>query len=408
MKPMATPSAPETKIETMPETPPEMPQAFFLPDADVPDIEFAGLRAQYAALKDAIAPRIAEVFRHGRFVMGPEIEELEEALCNFCDAQHAVAVSSGTDALVAPLMALGVGPGDAVFVPGFTFTATAEVALLLGAAPVFVDVDPDSFNMDPADLQQRIAAVRAAGELSPKAIIAVDLFGLPANYAALNRIAETEGLSLIADAAQSFGARRGNRKVGTLAPVTTTSFYPAKPLGCYGDGGAVFTDDPEMAALLRSIRVHGQGSVQYAVERVGLNARLDSLQAAVLLGKLPAFEGEIGARNRLADRYDAGLGDAVQLPARSRGILSSWAQYSILAHDRDGLRARLAAAGIPTAVYYPEPMHLQPAYRAWSEGEGSLPVSEGLCGRILSLPMHAYMRDTAADRVIEAVRRAVA
>ncbi|MYG53590.1 MAG: DegT/DnrJ/EryC1/StrS family aminotransferase [Rhodospirillaceae bacterium] len=385
----------------------ETPQAFFLPETEVPDLEFAGIRAQYAALKDAIAPRIAEVFRHGRFIMGPEIEALEDALCDFCGAGHAVAVSSGTDALVAPLMALGVGPGDAVFVPGFTFTATAEVVLLLGAMPVFVDVDGASFNLDPASLERSIARVRAEGALTPKAVIAVDLFGLPADYEALARIAGAEGLNLIADAAQSFGARRGNRKVGTLAPVTTTSFYPAKPLGCYGDGGAVLTDDPEMAALLRSIRVHGQGSVQYAVERVGLNARLDSFQAAVLLGKLPAFEGEVAARNRLADRYDAGLGAVVQTPARFGCILSSWAQYSILTDDRDGLRARLGEAGIPTAVYYPEPMHLQPAYRDYGGGEGSLPVSEALCGRIVSLPMHAYMRDETADRIIEAVRAAV-
>ena len=383
-------------------------QGFFLPDTKVPELEFAGIRAQYAALREAIAPRIAEVFRHGRFILGPEIEELEEALRKICGARHAVAVSSGTDALVAPLLALGVGPGDAVFVPGFTFTATAEVVLLLGASPVFVDVDGASFNMASADLLERIARVRADGKLRPKAIVAVDLFGLPADYETLNQVAESEGLTLIADAAQSFGARRGNRKVGTLAPVTTTSFYPAKPLGCYGDGGAVFTDDAEMAAVLRSIRVHGQGSVQYSVERVGLNARLDSLQAAVLLGKLPAFEAEIVARNRLANRYDAGVADAVQIPARFKGIQSNWAQYSILADDRNGLRTRLGEAGIPTAVYYPEPMHLQPAYRLWSEGEGSLPVSEALCGRILSLPMHAYMRDDAADRIIEAVRSAAA
>ena len=382
-------------------------QSFFLPDGEVPELEFAGIRAQYVALKDAIAPRIAEVFRHGRFIMGPEVAALEEALCAFCGAGEAVAVSSGTDALVAPLMAFGVGPGDAVFVPSFTFTATAEVALLLGASPVFVDIGERSFNIDPGDLRRRIAQVRAGGALTPRAVIAVDLFGLPADYEALGAIAEEEGLNLIGDAAQSFGGRRGNRKVGTLAPVTTTSFYPAKPLGCYGDGGALFTDDPEMADWLRSIRVHGQGSVQYAVERVGLNARLDSLQAAVLLGKLPAFEGEVAARNRLADRYDAGLGDVVCTPLRPAGSVSTWAQYSILVDDRDGVRTRLGEAGIPTAVYYPAPMHLQPAYKDHGAGKGSLPVSEALCGRILSLPMHAYMRDEAADRVIEAVRAAV-
>ena len=398
-----TPKAAARPIETAPEN----AHGFSLPDAEVPELEFAGIRAQYAALKDGIALRIAEVFRHGRFIMGPEIEALEAALCTFCGAREAVAVSSGTDALVAPLMALGVGSGDAVFVPSFTFTATAEVALLLGAAPVFVDVGERSFNIDPDDLRRRIAQVRADGALTPKAVIAVDLFGLPADYEALAAIAGEEDLSLIGDAAQSFGGRRGNRNVGTLAPVTTTSFYPAKPLGCYGDGGAVFTDDSGMADRLRSIRVHGQGSVQYAVERVGLNARLDSLQAAVLLGKLPAFEGEVAARNRLADRYDAGLGDVVSTPFRPDGCVSTWAQYSILVDDRDGVRARLAEAGIPTAVYYPAPMHLQPAYRDHGAGEGSLPVSEALCGRVLSLPMHAYMQDEAADRVIEAVRAAV-
>ncbi len=386
----------------------QAPPAFFLPEAGVPELEFAGVRAQYAALREAMAPHIAEVFRHGRFVMGPEVEALEAALCDFCGAREAIAVSSGTDALVAPLMALGIGPGDAVFVPSFTFTATAEVALMLGAAPVFVDVDGATFNIDPDDLRARIAGVRAAGALTPRAVIAVDLFGLPADYAALARIADEEGLSLIGDAAQSFGARRGNRKVGTLAPVTTTSFYPAKPLGCYGDGGAVFTDDAEMAALLRSIRVHGQGSVHYAVERVGLNARIDSLQAAVLLGKLPAFEGEVAARNRLADRYDAGLADVATVPFRPDGCVSSRAQYSILVDDRDEVRARLDAAGIPTAIYYPAPMHLQPAYRSHGGGEGSLPVSEALCRRILSLPMHAYLGDAVADRIVEAVRAAVA
>lgn len=381
---------------------------FFLPDAEVPEMDFAGLKAQYAALKDAIAPRIARVFEHGRFVLGPEIEELERALAEFCGAKHAITISSGTDALIAPLLAYGIGAGDAVFVPSFTFTATAEVVLLLGATPVFVDVDRSTFNIDLADLSAKVAQVKNAGALKPRAIIAVDLFGLPADFDGLGRLAAAEKMVLIADAAQSFGAARNGRAVGTLAPVTATSFYPAKPLGCYGDGGAVFTDDDEMAATLKSIRVHGQGAVQYDVDRIGINGRLDSLQAAVLLGKLPALPGEIEARNRLADFYDERLPDYTVTPIRLEGHTSAWAQYSILLDDRDRVRARLQEYGIPTAVYYPKPMHLQPAYAPYGAGEGSLPASEELARRILSLPMHAYMKDEIAERIAEAVRKAVA
>lgn len=381
---------------------------FFLPESEVPELEFAGIKAQYAALKDRIAPRLAAVFEHGQFIMGPEIGELESALSDWCGAKHSVVVSSGTDALVAPLLAAGIGPGDAVFVPSFTFTATAEVVLLLGATPVFVDVDGRTFNIDPSDLAVKLDQVKTAGALKPRAVIAVDLFGLPADYDALSEIAEAEELLLIGDAAQSFGAVRNGAKVGTLAPVTATSFFPAKPLGCYGDGGAVFTDDDETARLLRSVRIHGQGAEKYDVDRIGLNARLDSIQAAVLLGKLPAFAREIEARNRLADHYDERLGDLATTPLRLEGHISAWAQYSLLLDDRDGVRARLQEKGIPTAVYYPKPMHLQPAYAAYGAGEGSLPVSEELSGRILSLPMHGYMQDPVAERIADAVREAVA
>ena len=389
----------------MPDT--GMPSPLILPEADVPDMDFAGLRAQYAALRNEIAPRISKVFEHGRFVLGPEVEELERELAEFCGARHAIAISSGTDALIAPLLAQDIGPGAAVFVPSFTFTATAEVVILLGATPVFVDVDPRTFNIDLEDLTAKIKEVRADGSLTGRAIIAVDLFGLPADYDALNRIAASEDMLLIADAAQSFGASYKGRKVGALAPVTTTSFYPAKPLGCYGDGGAVFTDDDQMADRLRSIRVHGQGAVQYDVERIGINGRLDSLQAAVLLGKLTSFADEIDARNRLADFYDSRLSNIVSTPRRVDGCTSAWAQYSILVDNRDEVRSRLQEQGIPTAVYYPKPMHLQPAYATHGDGEGSLPVSENLCGRIMSLPMHGYMKDEVAERITDAVRGVV-
>lgn len=380
---------------------------FVLPEAEVPDLEFAGIAAQYQALKAHIAPRMAAVLSHGRFIMGPEVGELESALADYCGAKHAITVSSGTDALVAPLMAHGIGAGDAVFVPAFTFTASAEVILLLGATPVFVDVDERSFNIDCANLQQQVEAVKREGRLNPAAVIAVDLFGLPADYDGLNAIADREGMLLIADAAQSFGGVRYNRRVGTHAPVTATSFFPAKPLGCYGDGGAVFTDDADVAAKLRSIRVHGQGTAKYEVVCVGLNARLDTLQAAILLGKLPALDMEIAARNDLASYYDAELADVAVTPLRPEGHVSAWAQYSILVDDRDGVQSRLKDAGIPTAIYYPRPMHLQPAYAEFGSGEGSLPVSEGLCHRILSLPMHGYMQDRTARRITEATAAAI-
>ena len=373
-----------------------------------PEIEFAGLKAQYAALRTEIDGRMAAVVDHGRFIMGPEVAELETALAAYVGVAHAVGVSSGTDALLAPLMAYGVGPGDAVFMPAFTFTATAEVAALLGAQPVFVDVGARSFNLDLADLERRIAEVRKTGALMPRAVIAVDLFGLPADYEPLAELCDREGLHLIADAAQSMGARYHGRPTGALAPVTATSFFPAKPLGCFGDGGAVFTDDDGLAAKLRSIRVHGAGTEKYDITRIGLNARLDTLQAAVLLAKLPALDGEIAARQALADRYDDALQHLVETPERQNGANSAWAQYSILTDRRDALAAELKKAGIPVAIYYPRPLHLQPAYRRYAAGAGDCPVSEGLCERILSLPMHGYMSATGADRIVEAVADALA
>ncbi len=371
-------------------------------------IPFVDLKAQYRGIESEIRRRIDAVLDHGQFILGPEVGELEQRLCDFAGSQHAVGVASGTDALQIPLMALGVGPGDAVFVPTFTFTATAEVPLLLGASPVFVDVDERTFNLDVEHLRAQIERVKKEGRLRPRAIVAVDLFGLPADYPALHQIAEDEGLLLMADAAQSFGGSLDGRRVGSLAPVTTTSFFPAKPLGGYGDGGAVLTDDAELDSVYRSIRMHGQGEERYEIVRVGVNGRLDSLQAAVLLAKLDVFEGELESRSRLADRYDALLGDVAVTPARVEGAVSSWAQYTLQVDSRDAVRARLQESGIPTAVYYPLPMHLQRAYREHGEGEGSCPVSERLSTRVLSLPMHGYQTDETTERIADAVRRALA
>lgn len=370
-------------------------------------LPFVDLEQQYARLKPLIDARIHAVLDHGQYILGPEVAELEAELARRAGARHCLTVASGTDALIMPLMARGIGPGDAVLVPGFTFTATAEAILLLGASPVFVDVDPRSYLIDLADLERRIAATRVAGRLALKAVIAVDLFGLPVDYPALHAIAGAHDLFVIADAAQSLGAQWHGREVGSLAPVTATSFYPAKPLGCYGDGGAVYTDDDDLAVVLKSIRVHGAGESRYDTVRVGLNARFDTIQAAVLLAKLPSFQDELAARDRVARRYAARLSNRVQTPVMPEGVSCAWAQYTIRLPNRDAVKARLAAAGIPSVVYYPTPMHLAEAYRAHGEGEGSLPVGEALCREVLSLPMHPFLSDADADRVCDAVLAAL-
>lgn len=374
-------------------------------------IPFIDLKAQYARIKPDIDRRIAAVLEHGAYILGPEVRELEAALAGFCGARHGIAVASGTDALQIALMAEGIGTGDAVFLPGFTFTATAEVVVLLGATPVFVDVHPRRFTMDPGDLDAAVARTLKAGKLRPAAVIAVDLFGQTADYGALSVIAERHGMFLLADAAQSFGGMMQNRPVGTLAPTTATSFYPAKPLGGYGDGGALFTDSDERAALMRSIRVHGQGEDRYEDVRVGVNGRMDTLQAAILLAKLSIFPEEIAAREAVARRYDARLAKAgIAVPERVPGCASAWAQYSILIDRRDAVAAALKERGIPTMIYYPRPVHLQPAYRAYGDGDGALPVSEALCRRILALPMHPYLtaedQEMIADAVIAEAGRA--
>jgi dTDP-4-amino-4,6-dideoxygalactose transaminase len=354
------------------------------------EIRFIDLETQQARIRDRLDAAIARVLAHGQYIMGPEVAQLEASLSAFCGAPHTVACASGTDALALALMALGVRPGDAILIPAFTFAATAEVVPLLGAVPVFVDVHADTFNLDPAALEAGIHAARRA-DLRPVGVIAVDLFGQPADYDAIQEAAAAHGLWVIADAAQSFGAEWRGRKVGTLAQLTTTSFFPAKPLGCYGDGGAVFTDDPELAVVLRSLRVHGQGEDKYDNVRIGMNGRLDTVQAAILLTKLEIFADEILARQRAAARYDALLGGLVTTPSLRPGASSTWAQYTIRSPDRDALRKRLAVGGIPTAVYYPRPLHRQTAYRDFPVAEGGCPVAERLATEVLSLPMHPYL-----------------
>jgi dTDP-4-amino-4,6-dideoxygalactose transaminase len=367
-------------------------------------VPFTGLQQQAERLRKEVDRNIAAVLNHGRFIMGPEVAEVERALAEFCGVKHAIGVANGTDALQIALMCLGIRPGESVLVPSFTYSATAEVILVLGARPVFVEVLESTFNIDCDDLERKIDMARAAGH-EPKAVIAVDLFGLPADWARLNEICTSEGLGLIADSAQSFGAIAGERgHVGTLAPITTTSFFPAKPLGCYGDGGAVFTDRDEFAETMRSIRVHGQGSAKYETVRVGMNSRLDTIQAAVLKAKIGVFAEEIERRNALAARYSAALADVLAVPNKPADVVSAWAQYTVRTPRRDALQAHLTAAGIPTAIYYPLPMHLQPAYLEFGGRDGSLPVSERLSCEVISLPMSPYFSDDQADCVIAAVK----
>jgi UDP-2-acetamido-2-deoxy-ribo-hexuluronate aminotransferase len=367
------------------------------------NIPFVDLKAQYSQLKPEIDAGIQRVLDHGRFILGPEVEAFEAELAAYVGASHVVSCANGTDALILALMAENIGPGDAVFIPSFTFTATAETVLLVGATPVFVDVDEENFLIDHADLENKIAVVNAAAQLIPRAVIPVDLFGLPADYSRLSDIAAAHGLFLLADAAQSLGGKYHGRAVGSLAPATATSFFPAKPLGCYGDGGALLTDDAARAELWRSLRGHGTGKAKYDVVRIGLNSRLDTLQAAVLLAKLGTFDAEIEARERLAKKYEAALGNSVKTPPRPGGMRSAWAQYTIQTDDRDRLKSRLDDKGVPSAIYYPLPMHLQTAYRAYGDGEGSLPVAERLSKSVLSLPMHGYMDDATAEHICEAV-----
>lgn len=370
-----------------------------------PAIAFIDLKAQRQRLGDRIDRAVLKVINSGAFIMGPEIAELERQLADYCGVRHALSCGSGTDALVLLLMAKGVGPGDAVLCPAFTFAATAEAVALVGATPVFVDVCADDFNMDPASMTAALAAARAAG-LVVKGVMPVDLFGQPADYDAIMPIARAEGLWVLADAAQSFGAKLGNRRVGALGDFAATSFFPAKPLGCYGDGGAVFFNDDELREVLTSLRIHGQGTDKYDNVRIGLNARMDTVQAAILIEKLAIFDDEVEARDRVARRYNDGLADCVRVPNVREGRTSVWAQYTIRSPRRDRIAEQLKAAGIPTAIYYPKPLHRQAPYAAGNLLPGGLPVTDLAADQVLSLPMHPYLADDVQDRIIEAVRQA--
>lgn len=374
----------------------------------VPMIPFIDLAAQRKRLGPAVDNAVARVLNHCQFIIGPEVSTFERELAAFAGARHAVSCASGTDALVLSLRALGIGPGDAVICPSFTFCATAEVAVLVGATPVFVDVHPETFNIDVAGIPGGIEAAKAAG-LTPKAVIPVDLFGLPADHSAVAKAAEANGLFVIDDAAQGFGATYHNRRLGTFGQVTCTSFFPAKPLGCYGDGGAVLTDDDGIAETLRSLRVHGQGSDKYDNVRIGLASRLDTVQAAVLSEKLKIFPEEIEARQLIAKRYAEGVGDVAVVPKVPAGLASVWAQYTIRVGGgrRDALAAALKAEGIPTAIYYPIPLHRQVAYRQYPVGRAGLAASETLAGEVISLPMHPYLDEPTQARIVEATRRAL-
>jgi dTDP-4-amino-4,6-dideoxygalactose transaminase len=371
-------------------------------------IEFVDLKAQQNRIRAAIDSAIARVLDHGQYIMGPEVYEFERSLASLAGVSHAISCASGTDALLIAMMAKGIGPGDAVLCPDFTYTATPETIALIGATPIFVEVGLDSFNIEPAGIEAGIATAARHG-LRPKAIIAVDLFGRPADYDAIRTLAARHHLFLLADAAQSFGATYNGRAVGSLADVTATSFFPAKPLGCYGDGGAILTDDDELAEIMKSIRLHGRGDDKYDIVRIGVNGRLDTIQAAILIQKLTVFADEIERRDEVASHYSAGLRDQVAVPKMPDGYRSVWAQYTIRlpSGDRNRVMKALLSQGIPAHVYYPRPVHEQTAYRAYPIAGNGTPNATRLPREVLSLPMHPYLDRIIQDRVIEAVRAAL-
>ncbi len=372
------------------------------------DIPFIDLQKQRSRISGAIDTALARVLEHGRFILGPEVAEFETALARFTGAREVVSCASGTDALTLILMAEGIGPGDLVFVPAFTFVATAEAVAQLGATPYFVDVCEDTFNIDAESLQAAVDAAGGGAHGRPRAIIAVDLFGQPADYPSLQPIAEAAGLCLIADAAQSIGGSLPQGSAGMLGDYTATSFFPAKPLGCYGDGGAVFTDDGDKAEILRSLRMHGEGASKYDTVRIGLNSRLDSFQAAILLQKLSIFADELERRQQIADRYAGLLGDYCTTPVLGKDVSSSWAQYTIRSPHRDAIVSACDRHGIPTAIYYPKPMSRMGGYQAFPSVPGGSPVAEQLCREVVSLPMHPYLSEQVQTKIATAVIDAVA
>ncbi len=366
-------------------------------------IPFIDLQAQRKRLGPSLERAIAEAVGGGQWILGPQVSTLEDQLARFAGVKHAICCANGTDALLLILKAWGIGPGDAVFVPAFTFAATAEVVVLAGATPVFIDVLPDTYNLDPASLESAIAMVRREGVLRPRVVIAVDLFGQPADYRTVQPVIMSERLRLLCDSAQAFGATLDGQSTVSFGDAAGTSFFPAKPLGCYGDGGACFTNDDELAGVLRVLRVHGQGGESYQHERIGLNSRLDTIQAAILIEKLAIFPDEIEIRQRVASRFNRVLGQRqnVRVPELIGGARSVWAQYTIRVKDRSKLQARLKDAGIPTRVYYPAPLSRQPAYGQYPSAP--LPATIELCNEVLSLPMHPYLSDADQQRITDAV-----
>ena len=372
-------------------------------------MQFRDLKTQYNVLKDEMDKAILDVVASSAYVMGPKIKEMETAFAEYVGVKHCVACNSGTDALLLALKAWDVKPGDAVFVPSFTFFASAEVIAMQGATPVFVDVNKDSFNMDVVDLERKIEQTLKAGKLKPRVIIAVDLFGLPADFKAIRQVADMYGLYVLEDGAQGFGGRIGDRKACTFGDISTTSFFPAKPVGCYGDGGAVFTDNDEWAALVDSYHIHGKGSDRYDNVRIGMNSRMDSIQAAILIVKLKAFKDyELADVNKVAARYTKLLKDVVKTPIVPEGFYSSWAQYTLQLEDKEvraGLQAALKALDVPTAIYYPIPMHRQTAFNYLDINENLCPVADRLADTVISLPIHPYLSEDDQDMICEAVRK---
>jgi len=386
---------PETKTATM-----------TAPVVDAGPIRFFDLETPKKMLRADIEKRWQKILDHGAFIGGPEVGELEAGLAAWAGAKHALAVASGTDALVIALMGEDVKANDAVFIPGFTYNATANAVLVAGATPVFVDVDARTCNIDVAHLEAQVEAVVREGKLRPRMIIAVDLYGLPADYPAVNRIAKKHGMLVLADAAQSFGGGQNGKMIGALTDMTATSFYPSKTLGCYGDGGAMLTDDAERFDRWSSIRWHGTDAVKKESIRVGVNGRLDSVQCAVLLSKLTVFADEMKARDRIAQRYRAGLGNAIEMQHVPAGSQNAWGLFTIMVDNRVDVMKKLQEAGVPSSIYYFKSLHQHKAFAAYAP-KGGLPVCEKLADRVLSLPMHPYVTDAQIDKVVAAVKAAV-
>lgn len=369
-------------------------------------MDFIDLHAQQGRIKAEIDAGIADVLSHGRYILGPQVAEFEDKLAAFAQSKHALSCANGTDAIVLALMAWEIGPGDAVFCPSFSYCATAEVIALRGATPVFVDIDRETYNMDPESLRIAIAQVRQQGQLTPRAVIIVDLFGQCADYPALAPIARDAGLKIVSDCAQGFGSTRGGKHPLQWADVQTTSFFPAKPLGCYGDGGAVLTNNADLNSLMASLRFHGRGSAPFDSDYIGVNSRLDTLQAAILLPKLAIFADEIGARNIIAKRYSDGLGSYVlRTPKIDNGVISTWAQYTIEVPEAEKFSEAMKAEGIPTARYYPLPIHLHTAYQDFPTAGNGLPNTMACRAHVVSLPMHPYLSETDQDRIIQTAIR---